>query len=299
VSTLTKVFLVLVAVLSVALATLTIAANGMAHNWKKSAEDWKAAALAAQAKERVVAVQAKLTHEQDLDKIRRISAELERARQEQVRLAQALESRSIDVAELQNQVSSLAANITGLRESLMLVQSQLAREQDFGRRLATRNAELERRNIDLNDRTKELTASLAMAHTQVRALQQQIAAMQEAEVRMGLRPSIQVPGEGVVEAFVPAVQPQLAAITAPIRGAVTKVRHNIASISVGSADGVSLGMRFLIYRPSRGEEGPQYLGTLQVTAVEANQSAGTLIRAVGDIRPGDQATDEASFAMRQ
>ncbi|MCK6457577.1 MAG: hypothetical protein L6Q92_13740 [Phycisphaerae bacterium] len=298
-STLTKVFLVLVAVFSVALSTLTIAANGMGHRWKKSAEDWKAAALAAQSNERVLAVQNKLTHEQDLERIRKLTAENEALRQAQANAIAELEKKEIELAQLQNQTVSLNGNVTSLTEMLNVVNGQLSREQEHNRTLVARNSELERTNIDLNDRTKELTSSLAMAQAHVRALTQQIAAAEE-QRRTGQPPAgTQIPGgPGIVEADVPSVRPEGAPVsTTPIRGTVTKIRQNIASISVGSADGVAPGMQFLIFRPSHGEERAKYLGTLQITRVEANSSAGTLLRTTGDIHVGDKATDEASFAL--
>ncbi len=300
-STLTKVFLVLVAVFAVALATLTIAANALSQSWKKAADHWKAAGLAAQASERAVTVQAALTHEQDLDRIRRLSDEVEQLRTGRTALQAQLDARTLELAQARNQLATLMTDVTGLGDTLRLVTAQFQREQEHARKLVARNAELERRNIDLNDRTKELTTGLAMATTQVRALQQQISAMEEERPRAdaGLRPALQVPGPGVVEADQPRVQPQIAAITAPIRGEILEVRGNIASISVGTADGVSPGMKFLVFRPSSGEQGPEYLGTLQITRTEANRSAGTLLRVSGDIRRGDRATDEASFAMRR
>lgn len=303
-SVLTKVFLVVVAILSIALSTLTIAANSLSHSWRKSADSWKAAALAAQANERATTVQAKLTHEQDLDRLRRTSAEVEKLKTELLEVKQDLEAKSLELAQSQSQGNSLTSNVTGLRETLEMVSAQFSREQEFSRKIATRNAELERRNIDLNDRTKELTTALAMATTQVKALQQQLAAVEEgrggtSSGSMGLISGPAPGSEAVVEAFRPAPDTSaVGTVTAPIRGAVTAVRGNICGISVGSADGVAPGMRFLIHRGG-GTPGSQYVATLQIARVEANESAGTLVRSSGDIRNGDLATDEASFAMRR
>jgi hypothetical protein len=296
VSILTKVFLIVVAILSIALSTLSIAANSMGQSWKKSAEDWKAAALTAQSAERVAVVQAKLTHEQDLDKVRKLSADVQKLQTDILQIRQQLDARTVELGQAQSQNSALSSSIKGLSEQLDLINAQFNREQEFNRKISTRNAELERRNIDLNDRVKELTTALAMANTQVRALQQQL----------GGEPQPYRPGPGaaapapsgppaVVEAFKPSVQTP-PAVTAPIRGTITSVRGNVAGISVGSADGVAPGMRFVIYRGSG--PGSQYVGTLEITRVEANESAGTVSRATTEIQRGDQATDEASLAMR-
>jgi len=301
VSILTKVFLIVVAILSIALATLSIAANSLSSSWKRSAEDWKAAALAAQANERTVAVQAKLTHEQDLDKLRKLNAEVERLKAELQRTSQDLEAKTVELSQAQTQSAALTANVTGLRETLEMVNAQFAREQEFNRKTAGRNAELERRNIDLNERVKELTSELAMATTQVRALQQQLGggeAISGPRADATFTPApVASTGGLTVEPFQPQVAPGGASVMAPIRARITGVRGNVAGISVGSADGVAPGMRFLVHRGGTGAS--QYIGTLQVTRVEANESAGTLIRTTAEVQPGDSATDEASFALRR
>ena len=76
------------------------------------------------------------------------------------------------------------------------------------------------------------------------------------------------------------------------------LRETTPEISVGSADGVAAGMRFLIYRPGQRGARPQYLGTLRITKVEPKQSAGQIEQSEGDIKTGDTVRDEASFAMR-
>lgn len=299
-SILTKVFLIVVAILSIALSTLSIAANSMGQSWKKSAEDWKAAALAAQAAERTAVIQAKLTHEQDLDKIRKMSADLQKLQTDVLQVKQDLDAKSVELGQAQNQSAAMTSNLTGLNEQLQLVGAQFNREQEFNRKLTTRNAELERRNIDLNDRVKELTTALAMANTQVRALQQQLGGGDSSAYRSPARQGASAaPAMGgtsaVVEAFQPSVQPA-GAVTAPIRGTITTVRGNVAGVSVGAADGVAPGMRFVIYRGSGANS--KYIGSLEITRVEATESAGTLSQTTGEIQRGDQATDEASLAMR-
>jgi len=300
VSILTKVFLIVVAILSIALSTLSIASNSMGQSWKKSAEDWKAAALAAQAAERTAVIQAKLTHEQDLDKIRKMSADLQKLQTDVLQVKQDLDAKSVELGQSQNQSAAMTSNLTGLNEQLSLVGAQFNREQEFNRKLSTRNAELERRNIDLNDRVKELTTALAMANTQVRALQQQLGGGDSTAYRSPPGPGASAaPMTGgpsaVVEAFQPSVQPS-GAVTAPIRGTITTVRGNVAGVSVGAADGVAPGMRFVVYRGNGANS--KYVGTLEITRVEATEAAGTLSQTTGEIQRGDQATDEASLAMR-
>jgi hypothetical protein len=69
-----------------------------------------------------------------------------------------------------------------------------------------------------------------------------------------------------------------------IRGQVMAVDSDLASISVGSADGVRKNMKFLVYRDN------QYLGDLLVTHVESSQSAGRMNAARGAVIRGDSVT---------
>jgi predicted nucleic acid-binding Zn-ribbon protein len=302
VSVLTKVFVVLLTLLSIALSMLVVAAFSQQQNYKASMEDWHRTALDAQAKERTLAANAAIDrqralemHQQDLARISELQARLEA---NGTKLTEAERT----VAESRNQLSVEQGQASAALDHNKLLQATLNSEKEFSARLARRNSELERGNIDLTDRVKELTVNVEMARTQVRALQQQIAAMEQtgAPAVAGLTPGGQVPGgPGIVEAGVPSArEPAVPAVAAPIRGEVRQIQGNLASISVGSADGVSPGMTFLVYRRAARGTKPMYLGTLRITRVEANESAGEIIQAEGDMRVGDVVRDEASFAMR-
>lgn len=79
-------------------------------------------------------------------------------------------------------------------------------------------------------------------------------------------------------------QTSVAASGVPIRGQITEVRDDLASISVGSSSGVQQDMMFKVYRDN------QYLGDLKVIYVEATESAGRLVLAQGDVFKGDAVT---------
>jgi len=298
VSVLTKVFVVLLTLLSIALSMFVVAAFAQQQNWRASAEDWRLTSLDAQAKERTVTANAALEQQRALDRHRHDLAVMEGLQND---LAQAkeegdrLNERNADLA---NQLTVKDGQLTSANQLSSLVQAAFNREQESSTKLSLRNSELERRNIDLNSRVKELTANIAMAKSRVRALKEQIEAMSEAKFAGGVR---QIPGgPGIVEAHTPSVAGPAAVshMRTPIRAEVTNVTGNLASISVGSADGVAAGMTFLLYRSGTNGGKPQYLGTLRITRVEANQAAGTIEQAEGEIHPGDAARDEASFALQ-
>lgn len=292
-SVMTKVFVVLLTVSSIALAMFVVAAFSQQQNWKQSAEDWQQAALAAQAKERNMAGVAALEkaraldmHQHDLESINTFKADLDKTKAQATEMETAL-------GQAKGQLTVEQQQVTGAQESNKLLQTALSREKEFGVKLASRNSELERANIDLTDRVKELTVNVEMARSQVRALQQQIAGID------GGGPRSAAPGPNVVEANVQtAAPPAVAASMTPIRGEVREVRGTLASISVGSADGVANGMTFLVYRKGGRGGRAQYLGSLKITRVDANESAGEIEQSAGDIHAGDTVRDEASFALK-
>lgn len=297
-SILTRVFVVLLSVLSVALSAFVLATFAQQENWRASAKDWRSAALAAQAKERAASSNAALEQQrslarrsQDQQTIGDLQARLQTKETESAELERKL-------AEAQNGLTVEQAQVTSANENSKVVLAALNHEKEFSTKLASRNSELERRNVDLNDRVQDMTTSLTMARSMVRALKQQIESMAK-----GPSADSQIPGgSAIVEANTPTVEPSVGAISSmatPIRAEITSIRGDLASISVGSADGVAPGMRFLVYRSGGSGGKPEYLGTLKVTRVDANQSAGEIELSEGEIRAGDSVRDEASFALRQ
>lgn len=302
-SVLTKVFVLLLSVFSIALSMLVIGAFERQENWRQSAADWQAVAVSAQSKYASMASAAAIAAQRDLDQHQRDAKEIQRLAGEAAAKDAKISELTQALADAGNKVATEQAQVTSLARSLEVVQGAFNSEQELGRKLAARNAQLERLNVDLNDRVKELTVNISMAAAQVHALQQQITAMEETQsaAATGLAPARQVPGgPGIVEAHMPTVRPAAApSMIAPIRGQITSFRDGIASISVGSADGVVAGMTFLIYRRGVTAGNAQYLGTLKIDRVNAGESGGTVDQAEGDIRAGDLVRDEASFAMRK
>ncbi len=295
-SVLTKVFVLILTVLSIALSMLTIGTMARQENFRQSAAAWKAEAAAAVAQSDAVSANAQLEQQRALARLEDNQAELTRLRSDindfRIKLANADQK----IASATNQLNNEQAQATSLAEHNKLLETARTREQELVAKLSERNSRLTRENIDLNDRVKELTANMAMAQSRVRALKEQLGGgMGEA---YGAAPVRQIPGgSAIVQSYTPSASTPigLSDITAPIRGEVTAVRGDLAEISVGSADGVGHGMRFLLYRRTGGA--PKYVGTLRVTAVEANVAAGVIEQSDGDISVGDAARDQASFAM--
>lgn len=157
--------------------------------------------------------------------------------------------------------------------------------------LLQENADLSKRNIDLSNRVRELTDTVTQLTEQVKAaaqreyqLQQQIADLRE-QLRQ-VRAAAPLP----VTAAAPKGMVVTPGLLEPIRGKITEIKGDLASISVGSSSGVRKGMTFIIYR------GSDYLGELQIQLVEPDRAAGVITTKIGEIREGDLVADKARFA---
>jgi myosin heavy subunit len=76
---------------------------------------------------------------------------------------------------------------------------------------------------------------------------------------------------------------------AGLAGTVTTVRGNIASVNIGSAQGIKEGMKLIVYR------GDQFVGHLKVEQVDVNQAAGMVTEKQLDPMQGDRVTSAASL----
>jgi len=296
VSVLTKVFVVLLTVFSIALSMLVVAGFARQEDWRAEAEQQRAAALASQAAFNTVQQNAALEqqralarHQDDLNTIKELNAQRVAGEAKLAELERKL-------AEAESRFAVEQGQVTTVSDQNKLLQAAFNREKEFSARLAAANSDLQRRNIDLNDRVKELTVSLAMATSQIKALKQQLAAVETA----GGEALAQVPGgPNVVEADTPSVSmPSIPPPLTPIRGEVTSVKGELASISVGNTDGVVPGMVFLVYRRAGETAKPMYVGSIRITRVEATEAAGLIEQSTSDLKVGDQVRDETSFARR-
>jgi hypothetical protein len=295
VSLTTKIFVVLNAVLAIVVSIATISFVAQTHNWKRLSDDERRARLVAEtqlrnemavanAKQLQLQEQNRNLTETQSDLVRArddLQAQLNRARQESATFSE--ENRSL-TATMQKLTSELAV----ARASEEDLKERIYDETDG---LLFQMTDLQKRNTDLNQRVKELTQQTRLQYEQIRQLQQQRYALEQQVADLSER--VQAVRSGVTPA---AVGPQLDSAVAvspvalqPIRGQVQELADGMAQISVGSADGVKQGMKFIIYR------GGEYLGDIRVDLVEPNRSAGTLTLTRGEIRPGDMVADAASF----
>ncbi|HOO16366.1 MAG: hypothetical protein KBH81_00135 [Phycisphaerae bacterium] len=272
-STMTKVFVVLTAVLSIALSCLFIAAAAQTANWKQLAQDYQDRQTA------------EFMHRMNLQAIMEATLSMRdqqlQAKARDLAAAQDLATRQAD--ELKQLQASLAREMNDrvaaqagqakLQEILGMQNAEVAALQKQNQMLLAQNIDFQTRNTRLNSRVLELTSNNTILTDQVRNLQEKLYAAEQQAVRtaQGGRPAERATG-------VVAVSPSL---PSPIMGQVVSVDGNYASINVGQASGVTQGMTFMVHR------GSNFLADIVVDRVWPDQAGGKLKSIQQEIRPGD------------
>ncbi|MBN1346233.1 MAG: hypothetical protein JXQ73_26325 [Phycisphaerae bacterium] len=289
-TTAAKIFVILLVLFSVAFSMVTVTFVVQQNNWKLLANDYKSAYQAARVEATSVEALYKTTSVQLQSQLSQYAAQME---QLQLKLANAetqLQAKDTELTQLKSDRETALGDAKRAQQLQELDKNRADRSEKRNGELLAETTELQKRNLDLNGRVQELTQQVAILDEQTRALKEQRYALEQQLARAGKPSAAGVPAldtEGqLAQAIVPA-----AAKPVKIEGRVLDVKGGIASISVGSADGVAEGMAFVVYR------GPKYLGKLRVTAVEPNRSGGDLTLVQGEIRPNDSVRDERSFGV--
>lgn len=279
-STMTKVFIVLTAVLSIAVSSLFIATAAQMANWKELAEVYQRRQLAefTQRMNLQAVMEASLAMKDDA------LAEKTRALEAAQKLNRDLDNELIDtknaLARERNERVAVEAGRKKLEEIVDVQTAENAALRKQTERFQSQIIDLQTRNTRLNSRVLELTSNNTILTDQVRnlreklyAAEQRVAELQEA-LAAGRRitRAVSEPA-GVTAVSVPAV--------GPIRGEITAVDGNYASINVGETSGVVPGMTFMVYR------GATFLAELVVDAVRPDEAGGKLKTVRQAVRPGD------------
>lgn len=183
-STLTKVFVVLLTVFSIAFTVMTVSITAQTTNWRDLAQKYENHAVVADTHLRnmIAANAAELASARDA-----LSASLTKIKE----LEEANKKSSDEAAQLKLEQARAAAeksNAEAMNRGL-LAQLQVAEDgrSEYRKQrddLETRNAEIETRNIDLNDRVNELTAQVTVLLEQRRQFEQQLALLKSENERL-------------------------------------------------------------------------------------------------------------------
>ena len=177
-------------------------------------------------------------------------------------LQAAIDAANTRLAELQLNVEAMSKRNEALSASL-----------DQSRQAI---AGLQKENRRATGEITQLRGQLERSERVVRALQRQL---QDRDERIAELEKQVVRGVAATDAATPQAVGKIA-------GTITAVRGELASINIGSAHGVSRGLKLFIYRKAN------FVGYLLVDEVDEGESAGTIVDKQLDPVAGDKVTND-------
>jgi chromosome segregation ATPase len=283
-STLTKIFALLVSALSLFLCGVVVTFLSSAQDYRTEAQDWQTKAQAAQIND--LAAQAALTkYMQDQEtatrQLRENIASMHMLLEDRNRQLAAVGKESgVNISLANTAVTTMGA----LRETIANMQTsqeELAKALQQSRNqmieAQTQMVELTRHLNSEKVKTEQLENLRRQNLEKIRALEDDNAAAHRQLKKVTLSSS-----EFHDDEKVSMARTELAGV--PIRGEITEIDGDNVSISVGSASGVRKDTRFWITR------GDKFLGNLEVVYVESNESVGRLANTQGVVVRGDTVT---------
>ncbi len=279
-STMTKVFIVLTAVLSIAASVLFIGTTAMSANWKELAEVYRERQLAEFA-HRVnfqATMEAALAMKEDA--LQEVQMALDAASSDKRSLTAELSTVRTELARQSNERVAAEADRKKALEMLDVESAQRTALAEQNRVLLSQNIDLQTRNTRLNSRVLELTANNTILADQARNLREKLHAAEQQVVELQ---QAQLAARRPVPALaaVTSVQPLSPPVAGPISGEVMAVDGNYASINIGAASGVLPGMVFMVYRNN------SYVAELEIDGVRPEEACGKLMTVQQAVRAGD------------
>jgi len=286
-STLSKVFIVILAIMSIVFSILVIQHAAYTKNYQQLAEQYQNWLREEQSLREAGDNQHKVLVLNYNQMLTEQQQQLDRQASEQDKISNDLSRMNNQLLAEQQKNNSLAGQVAQLNAlvNTLTQERQALRDQLIGRQ--KEGSELESLNFKLTQDNEQLRLQKDLSDRQIEQLKEQNFALAERldqlrEKLRGYDPSTADLAAGRVDEKALPIEP---VIKAAIYGKVKDVRDGYVAISVGSADGVREGMEFTIYR------GGQYLGKLGIAKVRANESAGMVSQVQGTIQAGDDAAN--------
>jgi hypothetical protein len=288
VSIVTKIFVVLTTVLAILFVPLVVAFVNNAQSHKEDAKTQRGLKLRAQSAAEVAEFQlgqAQTTFSTALDKVEAEKTSLQNKIND---LVSENNSQSLVIADQRDRLAGVQADLKEAIDSSKQAHKIITTLKDELKLRRDQAVKADKRITELTDQNQELETRMELAVANVRLLKEQLAAA-EAQI-VDLRSRVES-RQGVVSASDDAQAPRPVPPVS-IRGYVTDVQaigetDVFVEISVGSNDQVAEGMNFIIH------EGERYIGSLEVTKVDLNRSAGRVTLKEGEVRARQQVVASA------
>lgn len=266
-STLTKILIVLLSLLSVYLCSSVVIYVSTATNYKKAYED--ASSELAASKQKNISFEQQLAEKsrQMTELSNKLDSEIASLKDDKSKLEQDLNNTKRAKAELDEKVQTLAAAALKFESTVSGMEGSLKETR----------AELDKARADsikLSKNLNDITASLEEKMAQLESVNSEKKRLLEEKAKLESQASGKTPIEGAVEPITSSGGPVERAIeptsSAPLQGKLKAVENNLATLTIGSADGVEKGMIFHVTRNDT------FICDVKITDVDAEVSAGSL-----------------------
>ncbi|OQA03984.1 MAG: Chromosome partition protein Smc [Planctomycetes bacterium ADurb.Bin401] len=280
-STLTKILIVLLSLLSVYLCSSVVIYVTTATNYKQAYESLQSEHTALQEKS--------TGFEQQLEEKRRelaqlsdkLDTEINNLKADRNKLEQELNNVRREKTDLDERVKTLAAAALKFEETVGGMRGDLANTRS---ELDQARAE----SIKLTKNLDEITASLEEKMAQLDAATAEKKRLLEEKAKLEQRIAGKAPAFEPVTSTVsgPATPAPTydSASNVPLQGTITAIDGNLATLSIGAADGVEKGMVFHV------TQNDNFICDIKITEVDAEVAAGTLQLVQQQPRIGDVAS---------
>lgn len=282
----TRIFVVLVMILSVLLVGLIVPFVKNVDTYKQRWQDQLARAnsadLAAKIKDSELAA-SKDTHNKQLEQLNGENARLQAMLAEK---DQTLSSQQAQIVTLSNANDDVRSQLASLAAAEKLNSELLSLLKNENASLSEQALEATKKNVELAEKLNEKTTEADTLTRQVRLYAEQIKDLEDQnrdlaqKADLGRSPSAAKPQVTPLDNITRGISPDK-----PIRAMVTGVStigdEVFVQINVGTNDGVREEMKFMIYR------GNEYLGDMLVTLVDLNEAAGRVVLKKGTITAGE------------
>jgi len=281
-STLTKIFIVLQLICSVAVSVILVFGVSRLQNYRQDVDAANARAVAAQASYQKGQNDIQLAQAQAAEASQKMTAQLNDLSKSNNDLTTkngqlssqigALEARN---AQQQNSISQLTSSIDSQNSLLAAKDKELSD-------LRPENASLIQKNAELNRVNNELSTQQRFAEQAIRKLQEQLASN-------ATGPGAAAPAEGNGGQVASLSSAASGAINAKITQVSQSAGHTLVEMPLGDRDGIKVNTRFTIYRNSG------YVGDAVVQKVFPDTSVAqvTVVRPGDTVKQGDLVTTGA------
>ena len=280
-SALTKIFVVLLVVLSIVMAAGVVVWVNRQENYNASIRDLKAQKQVADAKATQADADRQLaTTARDQLQIQ-FNNTLASKQQEIDQLRQAITDRDTRLAELDSNLVQATASSKSANDALVVAQKSLDQANTQLADLRKNDLQLQKTNADLSFALNDFTNKYEVTNHQWRDAEEQISQLKSDNDR--LTKTLHQAGVSLNNPRVINAEP-LIKLEGVVRSKTTAAGIPMATISLGSGDKVSPGMQFRVIDPNSKDP---FLGYLIVDRTEPHEAIGHLTGPrINEIRPG-------------